>query len=305
MIMPRRFISRTNALHRCDDSLFLDSMLKHTFCHIPGFGPGTERSLWKSGLSGWDKLAAHPDLPLSAKKQAALHAHIRESTAQLQAGNADYFYRLLPSAEQWRLFANFRHQVAYFDIETTGLGDPQDYITTIVLYDGHNLRAYVQGQNLDDFARDIAAYRLLVTYNGKTFDAPFVRRCLGAPLDQPHIDLRYVLGSLGYRGGLKGCEQQLGIPRQGLEDVDGFFAVLLWHDYQRGNPKALDTLLAYNALDVINLESLMVIAYNAKLADTPLGRDAHLPASARPPLPFDADQPTIRRLKAQHGLRPF
>ena len=73
-----------------------------------------------------------------------------------------------------------------------------------------------------------AAYRLLVTYNGKTFDAPFVRRCLGAPLDQPHIDLRYVLGSLGYRGGLKGCERQLGIPRQGLEDVDGAFSCRGW-----------------------------------------------------------------------------
>ena len=280
-------------------------MLEYTFCHIPGFGPGTERSLWRSGLSGWADLTGRADLPLSPKKQATLNSYIRESADQLRAGNADYFYRLLPSAEQWRLFAAFRHQVAYFDIETTGLGDPEDYITTIVLYDGRDLRAYVQGHNLDDFARDIAAYRLLVTYNGKTFDAPFVRRCLGAPLDQPHIDLRYVLGSLGYRGGLKGCEQQLGIPRQGLEDIDGFFAVLLWHDYQRGNPRALDTLLAYNALDVINLEALMVIAYNAKLAGTPLGPAHHLPAPTRLPLPFDADQSTIRRLKSQHGWRPF
>ena len=292
-------------------------MLKHTFCHIPGFGPGTERSLWRAGLHGWDDLGLRPDLPVSAKKRGILQTHIRESIAQLQADNADYFYGLLPSTEQWRLFPAFRHQVAYFDIETTGLGDPEDYITTIVLYDGQTLRTYVQGQNLDDFARDIAAYRLLVTYNGKSFDAPFVRRCLGAPLDQPHIDLRHVLGSLGYRGGLKGCEQQLGIPRQGLEDVDGFFAVLLWHDYQRGNAKALDTLLAYNALDVINLEALMVMAYNFKLAKTPLGpvselgashgdtAPRHLPAPERPPLPCAADQSTIRRLKAQHGWRSY
>ena len=212
---------------------------------------------------------------------------------------------MLPSAEQWRLFATFRHQVAYFDIETTGLGDSEDHITTIVLYDGRDLRAYVQDHNLDDFVRDIAAYRLLVTYNGKAFDALFVRRCLDTPLDQPHIDLRYVLSSLGYRGGLKGCEQQMGIPRQGLEDIDGFFAVLLWHDYQHGNPRALDTLLAYNALDLVNLEALMVTAYNAKLAGTPLGREYHLPTPTQPPLPFNADQSTIRRLKSQHDWRPF
>ena len=280
-------------------------MLKHTFCHIPGFGAGTERTLWQAGLHGWEDILNQPDLPLSSKKQATLHSHIRESIAQLQAGNGDYFYGLLPSDQQWRLFPAFRDQVAYFDIETTGLGDASDYITTIVLYDGRQVRSYVSGQNLEDFARDIADYRLLVSYNGKTFDVPFVRRCLGAPLDQPHIDLRYVLGSLGYRGGLKGCEQQLGIPRQGLEDIDGFFAVLLWHDYQRGNAKALDTLLAYNALDVINLEILMVMAYNAKLAKTPLGLEHHLPLPTSPSLPFAADQDTIQRLRSQHSWSSY
>ena len=97
----------------------------------------------------------------------------------------------------------------------------------------------------------------------------------------------------------------MGIPRQGLEDIDGFFAVLLWHDYQRGNPRALDTLLAYNALDVINLEALMVNAYNAKLAGTSLGREYHLPVPTQPPLSFNADEPTIRRLKSQHDWHPF
>ena len=100
-------------------------MLEYTFCHIPGFGPGTERSLWRSGLSGWADLTERTELPLSPKKQATLHGYIRESTDQLQAGNADYFYRMLPYAEQWYLFATFRHQVAYFDIETTGLDDPE------------------------------------------------------------------------------------------------------------------------------------------------------------------------------------
>jgi hypothetical protein len=56
---------------------------------------------------------------------------------------------------------------------------------------------------------------------------------------------------------------------------------------------------------VVNLEALMVIAYNAKIANTPLGPEHHLPAPTRLPLPFNADQPTIRRLKSQHGWRPF
>jgi uncharacterized protein YprB with RNaseH-like and TPR domain len=79
-----------------------------------------------------------------------------------------------------------------------------------------------------------------------------------------------VLASLGYKGGLKGCERQLGLTREGLEEVDGFFAVLLWKDFKKNkNHKALETLLAYNIQDVVNLEALMIKAYNKKLKDTP------------------------------------
>jgi len=113
-----------------------------------------------------------------------------------------------------------------------------------------------------------------------------------------HIDLRYVLASLGYRGGLKGCERMLGMDRGDLEGIDGYFAVLLWDDFRRkGNQKALDTLLAYNTLDVVNLEALMVAAYNGKLNDTPFLRTHKLPIPSSPEVPFKADQETIERIK--------
>ena len=55
-----------------------------------------------------------------------------------------------------------------------------------------------------------------------------------------------------------------------LRYIDGFFAVLLWDEYQRtGDQKVLETLLAYNIRDTIKLENLMVAAYNLKLRDTP------------------------------------
>lgn len=276
-------------------------MLKHTFCHTPGLGPQNERLLWGKGFNTWHDLLWADQLPLTPKKADALVDTARRSTHHLGERDPQYFYDKLPAREHWRLFAEFRADTAYFDIETTGLGDPGDYITTIVLYDGRELRHYVHGTNMDAFRDDVARYKVLVSYNGKSFDAPFVRRALGAPLEQAHIDLRYVLSSLGYRGGLKGCERQLGINRQGLEDVDGFFAVVLWHEYwNNGDKKALETLLAYNALDVVNLEALMVIAYNQKLAATPFSENAIAPPVA-PALPFVADEATIRRLKAQHA----
>jgi uncharacterized protein YprB with RNaseH-like and TPR domain len=55
-----------------------------------------------------------------------------------------------------------------------------------------------------------------------------------------------------------------------LKDIDGFFAVLLWDEYQKtGDQKTLDTLLSYKIQDTITLESLMVTSYNMKLKETP------------------------------------
>ena len=124
------------------------------------------------------------------------------------------------------------------DIETTGLYW-SDKITTAVLYDGRAVRYYINGKNLDEFPRDLKDYPLLVTYNGKTFDVPFIERFFQVRLPQAHIDVMYPLRSLGVTGGLKGCERQVGIARPGLEDVDGFAAVLLWNEYRnKKNVKA-------------------------------------------------------------------
>ncbi len=281
-------------------------MLENTFCHIPGVGPKSERELWARGLHSWREVGSHESLPCSAKKAEMLKAQVQESAAHLAAGDPGYFYDRLQSNQHWRLFPHFRHSVAYLDIETTGLGAPGDYITTIALYDGRDIRHYVHGDNLLDFRDDIGRYQLIVSYNGKTFDAPFIRDYLGVSLTQAHIDLRYVLASLGYRGGLKSCEKQLGLDREDLADVDGFFAVLLWYDfYNHGNQKALETLLAYNIMDVVNLETLMVLAYNLKLEDTPFAGprcgNLCLDLPVPPELPFTADRNTIEKLKRKHS----
>jgi hypothetical protein len=61
---------------------------------------------------------------------------------------------------------------------------------------------------------------------------PFMAMYMGLKLNQVHIDLRYILGSLGYTGGLKKCEEKAGIDRGMIEDVDGCTAVILWEEYR-------------------------------------------------------------------------
>ena len=86
-----------------------------------------------------------------------------------------------------------------------------------------------------------------------------------------HIDLRYVLHRLGYKGGLKRIENRFHMTREGpIQDVDGWTATLLWREFKRGNSKALDALIRYNAEDVVNLQLLMEKAYSMHLRKLPI-----------------------------------
>lgn len=272
-------------------------MLPQTFCHIPGISTAKEAQLWADGVHSWD--LAHPGRSSSPHaQQKSFLETIDKSRNELSRRNAEFFGQRLPSSEQWRLFGEFRDQVAYVDIETTGLSRHSDHITTVVLYDGRQVRQYVHGDNLEEFNRDIAEYKLLVTYNGKCFDVPFIEATLGARMPKAHIDLRYVLKSLGLTGGLKGCERTLGFSRPGLQDVNGFFAVLLWHEFKRtGNDAALETLLAYNVEDVLVLERLATLAYNRKVANTPFAELRRLADVAPAVNPFSPNQRLIEKIR--------
>jgi hypothetical protein len=278
-------------------------MLKNTFIHIPGIGAVTEQRLWRSGITNWDIPFDNIQVPISPGRKISIINGIEESRYHLDKNNPAFFALKLPSNQCWRLFPEFRKSTVYLDIETTGLEWGYNDITTITLYDGVTIQTYVHGQNLNDFIGDIQEFNVIVSYNGRCFDVPFIENYFGIQLNHAQIDLRYVLASLGYKGGLKGCERQLGMDRGNLSDIDGFFAVLLWNEYQKsGNKKALDTLLAYNVQDTVNLESLMVSAYNLKIKDTPFYFDRLMPSPSIPGNPYSADLKTVGRIKFRYGL---
>jgi uncharacterized protein YprB with RNaseH-like and TPR domain len=273
-------------------------MLTRTFCHIPGIGEKTERNLWAAGFTSWDCTWPQEGVKLSRAILEAWPHHIQESIRNHADCNLSYFAENLPANQQWRLYGDFQGVCAFLDIETTGLYGGE--ITTIALYDGETIRYYVNGDNLDGFRADVEQYRLLVTYNGKSFDIPFIERYFGIRLPHAHIDLRYPLRTLGLKGGLKGCEEQLGIRRPGLEGVDGFIAVLLWEEYRkRKNLRALETLLAYNIQDAVVLHGLMVHTYNEKVKATPFSGNHSLLEPSLPVVPFKADDDTVANVRRQ------
>lgn len=268
-------------------------MLRHTFLHIPGIGYATEQKLWAQGFLSWEDYfsnSAYCPVPLAIRDGLAEHLH--ESVKELDAGHAYHFEMRLPSSELWRLYPEFGERVAFLDIETTGLYPGIDVITLIGLFDGQDTKVFIRGINLEEFTQELRKYSLIVTFNGKRFDIPFIRGTLGEmPPHQAHIDLLYPLRKLGYRGGLKAIEAQLGLEREGaLKEANGYLAVLLWREYQRGSSSALNTLIRYNLEDVVSLQYLADIAYNETVARLPIKVKPLSPHEKfAVDIPFDSD----------------
>jgi uncharacterized protein YprB with RNaseH-like and TPR domain len=233
-------------------------MLKRTFIHLPGVGPRREGHFWRQGLNTWEDFLAAPRIwGLSPERLGWLQKELAGSLDHLE--DAAYFAARLQAGEHWRLFRHFRPRAAYLDIETTGAVWPGLLVTVVGLYDGRRMRQFVQGYNLQEFPRILDEFDLLVTFNGTQFDLPVLRAYFPElRLPPAHVDLRFLLARLGFRGGLKRIEPRFGIRRPDeVNGMDGYMAVLLWERYQRGDRGALEVLLTYNREDVVNLETLM------------------------------------------------
>ncbi len=238
-------------------------MLENSFIHLPSIGQGKEKDLWSSGITTWDQfLDAHKNNP----KMEPHSLEIFNSKSALHEYDASYFARSLPRNELWRAWSNFKEKSVFLDIETTGLRPRPNSVTVVGLYDGSESRVFVQGKNLDGLHDALLPYKCVITFNGTSFDLPFLQKVLGdLPIPSLHIDLRGVLGSLGYRGGLKAIEKTLGLERNDdLAGLSGKDAVRLWRKYQKGDELALDKLIRYNIADIENLKFLMEFSYKKK-----------------------------------------
>lgn len=239
------------------------TMLKNTYVHIPGIGLTTERQIWECGIKDWEDFLENHDIIRAAKtKKRLLFCGVEESIDQLSGGNHVFFARRLKTGDHWRAYRYFKEDTAFVDIETTGLSPGYDRITMIGIYNGKETKTFIKGIDLDEAPLELARYKQLVTFNGARFDLPFIEREFPGIFNHLHIDLLYPLKKIGYSGGLKKIEQQLGMKRsEETEGISGFDAVRLWKRYERGDEESLDILVKYNMEDIVNLEKIIDMTY--------------------------------------------
>ena len=207
-------------------------MLKASFCLFPGIGESAEQRLWQSGVSEWNHVLRWPKPIFSRVKWEKLKECIDEANTAYDAGLLDYFLNRLPGVHKARILPEGCGHVGYLDIETDGLGKGAQ-VTTIAFHCAGSTRVFVRGVDLSGFLSAVGGCKLLVTYNGSSFDLPCLRRLFQIDLGLPHLDLMHVLRGMGCRGGLKMAEKTLGVKRRYSEGIGGEDAVVLWKRYRQ------------------------------------------------------------------------
>lgn len=155
----------------------------------------------------------------------------------------------------------FEHpeRVVFLDIETTGLSHYYDEITIVGWSIGGKSYTLIKGDNPSELISSLLKANAIVTFNGIRFDQRFLKQEFPEIRIPPvHIDLMYLCRRVGLTGGQKNIENELALNfRETLKDVDGFAAVLLWHEFLRGDMSSLEKLIRYNRADIAAMGAIL------------------------------------------------
>jgi len=178
------------------------------------------------------------------------------------------------------LFRRFGHRrVLYMDIETCGLSAAPVFLVGLCMVSERNLilrqlfaRDYAEERALlVELHRLALEHDFLVTFNGKSFDVPFLRdrsmlHRLPPPIDLPHLDLLW-MARRRWKGILPDCRLKTiewhVLRRRRAGDVGGAEIPGLYHDYvKRGEAHRLLPVFHHNLLDVVAMVELTPVIFD-------------------------------------------
>ncbi len=235
-----------------------------------GVGPATEIRLKEAGYETLVDLQEHPRWGQQA----------REILACVEQADIRGMRRL--GARDMDILPYFcREDIVYLDIETTGLWSTQPLFLVGLLYyhEGQLRSRQLLARNLQEekpllagLIEDLARFSMIVTYNGRNFDIPYIEnRTVAHRLfyrsSHEQIDLLYH-ARRHFRGVLPDCrlvtleEHLLGKKRE--DDIPGYLIPATYYRYVRTrDAKLLSGILEHNRDDLLAMEGMMPLVTTA------------------------------------------
>lgn len=173
----------------------------------------------------------------------------------------------------------FRHmRIAAVDIETTGLNPSRNKfvlggimdLETKVIHQYFAENRSEESEALSAFIDELSNFDMVITYNGKHFDLPFIQKRADhyeIPFESPYnLDLYLVLNGhspiKNFVPNLKQktVENYMGLWQTRTDEISGAESVELYNLYEKsGDQKLRDKILLHNSDDVLQLARLMKV----------------------------------------------
>ena len=166
-------------------------------------------------------------------------------------------------------------RVLFLDIETTGLSAQPIFLVGLMHYTGDDLhlhqflaRDYSEERAmLANLAERMPNYEALITFNGKSFDVPFIRdrgvaNGIEVEFEGAHVDLLHE-ARRRWRGKLPNCRLQT-LERYLLKrvrsgDIPGELIPQAYHDFvHSGNAFQICDIVHHNALDLVAMSEILL-----------------------------------------------
>jgi uncharacterized protein YprB with RNaseH-like and TPR domain len=198
---------------------------------------------------------------------------LHEAFGRLLSGQDSYLYQRL--GRRGNASPLCPEQVMFVDLETTGLNySPLFLIGTMEWEEGGLvIRQYLARNYAEEkaviraFVERVPGKMLLVSFNGKTFDVPYLRtraiaNAVALEMRMPHLDLLHECRRV-WGGKLPDCKLQTlerhvcGRWRYG--DIPGSRIPDAYHAFVRtGNASQMAVIIEHNRFDLVTLADLMV-----------------------------------------------
>ncbi len=233
-------------------------LIKSTFCHLPGISLDGEMSLWRKGIKTWDDLLCDGAVHWNDEYYHKVLHVIKESNQALKSKDIDFFFKVMPESELYRLYPDFKDSFYFLDIETEGLHEDAE-ITCFSILHKKKMNSFLISDGFMQAENELHKIKVILTFNGTDFDIPRLQRKFPDFSPPYHIDLMQTLRDNGFSGGLKDLTKRFGWNSKNDEVIlNGAEAAKFYEEYKStGNKTLIEELVSYNKEDVFMLQFLV------------------------------------------------
>jgi uncharacterized protein len=240
-------------------------MIENTFQAFKGISNAKEKKLWADGIESWKNFVKQDKIKgLSHERKKTIDYKIMECMKKLHERDDRYFVSILPLKLHYRYYPMIRDELLFLDIESYGYNRMHE-ITIIGLGNTEYVKL-IRADRTDssEIRRIISECKGIVTYNGRSYDLPILKKRYGIDFSGKFIiDLRHMMRELGYVGGLKKIEEEMGIKRKLSHKIMNGDPINLWKAYKAtGESHFIELLAEYVEADVSSLPIMLDYAYN-------------------------------------------